>query len=172
MKVIRADVRFGMLVTAAASLSLLTACDTVPPTHKPETAVYVHHVYKPVPAPLSPLDDPNSVLARRSVYFSVNSAELRPVDRSLLQAHADYMRAHPTARMRIEGHADDRGASDFNRGLGLRRAESARHFMRLAGVADTALEVYSYGKDNPIDTAASEDGRARNRRVDLKYLSR
>lgn len=161
-----------MAVAAALSMFVLSACDTLPPTHRPETAVYVHHVYKPAPPPLSPLDDPNSVLARRSVHFGVNSAEIRPTDRVLLQAHADYLRANPSARMRIEGHADDRGTSDFNRGLGLRRAEGVRGFMRQAGVADAALEVLSYGKESPLDSSTSEDARSRNRRVDLKYLAR
>ena len=169
----RANFRPIMAGAAALSMFMLSACDTVPPTHKPETAVYVHHVYKPVaPPPLSPLDDPNSVLARRSVYFGVNSAELRPADRVLLQAHADFMRANPSARVRIEGHADDRGTSDFNRGLGLRRAEAVRSFMRQSGVADAALELFSYGKESPLDGSTTEEGRSRNRRVDLKYLAR
>lgn len=162
----------SVAATAIVSVLILSACDTSPPAYKPETAVYVHHLYKPVaPAP-SPLDDPNSVLARRSIYFDVNSSELRPTDRLLLQAHADYMRANPGARMRIEGHADHRGTNDFNRDLGFRRAEAVFTFMRQSGVADTALQVFSYGKDNLIDTARTEDANSRNRRVDLKYLAR
>lgn len=173
MSPIPAFSRPSLAATAVLSVFMLSACDTVPPSRKPETAVYVHHVYKPVAPPaLSPLDDPNSVLARRSVYFGVNSAELRPTDRVLLQAHADYMRANPSARMRLEGHADDRGASDFNRSLGLRRVEAVRSFMRQAGVPDAALEVFSYGKESPLDSSTTEEGRSRNRRVDLKYLAR
>jgi peptidoglycan-associated lipoprotein len=164
--------RASLIGTAILSVVMLSACDTVPTTYKPETAVYVHHVYKPVAPPLSPLDDPNSVLARRSVYFDSNSVELKPSDRVLLQAHADYMRANPTARVRVEGHADYRGAGDFNQSLGFRRAEVVRNFMRQNGVADGALEVMSYGRDNPIDSGRSEDARSRNRRVDLRYLAR
>lgn len=175
MAAFRADFGSGMMTIAVVSLLALAGCDTVPSSHKPETAVYVHHVYKsdpPPPVQRSPLDDPNSILARRSVYFTVNSSEIRPIDRTLLQAHADFMRANPSARIRIEGNADDRGENSFNRQLGLRRAESVRSFMRQAGVSDSALETLSYGKENPVDTAITEDARARNRRVDIRYVAR
>ena len=172
MKTQQAFQRPSVIAAAVLSVVVLSACDTIPPTHKPETAVYVHHVYKPVTPPLSPLDDPNSVLARRSVYFDSNSVELKASDRVLLQAHADYMRSSPTARMRVEGHADFRGTSDFNQSLGFRRAEVVRNYLRQNGVADSALEVMSYGKDNPVDSGRSEDSRSRNRRVDLRYLAR
>ena len=87
-----------LYVGLAGAVLVLSACNTVPATQTPDTAVYVHHIYRPAPqppAPLSPLDDPNSVLARRSVYFGVNAAEVREADRSLLRAHAEFMRANP-----------------------------------------------------------------------------
>lgn len=154
----------------AGAMLVLSACNTVPATQTPETAVYVHHVYRP--APISPLDDPNSVLARRSVYFGVNAAEVRESDRSLLRAHAEFMRANPSARLRLEGNADDRGSSPFNRLLAQRRADSVRQFMLQAGVAPSAIEAVSHGKDNLVDSAATEEARARSRRVELKYLAR
>lgn len=169
--------RFDPLMYAvlAGAVLALSACNTVPATQTPETAVYVHHIYRPAPqppAPISPLDDPNSVLARRSVYFGVNAAEVRESDRSLLRAHADFMRANPSARLRIEGNADDRGSARSNRLLAQRRADSVRQVMLQAGVAALALEAVSYGKENPVDTATTEEARTRNRRVELKYLAR
>ncbi len=165
----------GLWMAAAFLPFMLAACNTPPGPHPSESAVYVEHVLRSVPAKptaVSPLDDPNSVLVRRSVYFGVNSAELGPGERELLQAHANFMRANPSARLRLEGHADDRGASDFNRGLGLRRAESVRQFLRLAGVPDASLELRSFGKDKPLAQATTEEARARNRRVDLNYWAR
>lgn len=164
-----------LYIGLAGAVLVLSACNTVPATQTPETAVYVHHIYRPAPqppAPLSPLDDPNSVLARRSVYFGVNAAEVREADRSLLRAHAEFMRANPSARLRIEGNADDRGGTHSNRLLAQRRADNVRQFMLQAGVAPMALEAISYGKDNPVDPAATEEARARNRRAELKYLAR
>lgn len=169
--------RFDPLMYAvlAGAVLTLSACNTVPATQTPETAVYVRHIYRPTPQPpasMSPLEDPNSLLARRSVYFGVNAAEVRESDRSLLRAHAEFMRANPSARVRIEGNADDRGSTHFNRLLAQRRADSVRQFMLQAGVAPMALEAVSYGKDNPVDPAATEEARARSRRVELKYLAR
>ena len=176
-KVVMSSRRFDPVLYAAlvGAVLVLSACNTVPATQTPETAVYVHHIYRPAPqppAPLSPLDDPNSVLARRSVYFGVNAAEVREADRSLLRAHAEFMRANPSARLRIEGNADDRGGTHSNRLLAQRRADNVRQFMLQAGVAPMALEAISYGKDNPVDPAATEEARARNRRAELKYLAR
>lgn len=165
-----ASPRAGAWVAASLFPFMLAACTSLPPP--PESAVYVQHVLQSPPArpaAVSPLDDPNSILSRRSVYFAVNSAEISPSDRELLQAHANFMRANPSARLRLEGHADDRGASDFNRGLGMRRAESVRQFLRQAGVSEAAIEVRSYGKDKMSPHATSEEARARSRRVDLHY---
>ncbi len=84
---------------------------------------------------LHPLDDPKSPLANRSIYFEVDSAQVSASSIQLLTEHGKYLRAHGMARIRLEGHADERGGREYNLALGQKRAEAvgkALHWQALA----------------------------------------
>ncbi len=70
--------------------------------------------------------DPVGLRTQRSVYFDLNSADIKGDYDPALRAHARYLADHPNARVRIEGNADERGSADYNRRLGLKRAENVR----------------------------------------------
>lgn len=77
-----------------------------------------------------------------------------------------------TAKVRIEGNADERGGREYNLALGQRRAESVLKSLTLLGVPIAELEATSFGKEKPVDTGHDETAWAKNRRADLNYLSR
>lgn len=132
---------------------------------------------QPTPAPvrsaaLHPLDDPQSTLARRTVYFDFDSSALRDADRPLVEAHAGYLASSRTARMRVEGHCDERGGREYNLALGQRRAEVVVKTMQLMGARAADLEATSFGEERPADAGHDEAAWAKNRRAELNYLSR
>lgn len=119
-----------------------------------------------------PLDDPNSLLAKRVVYFDFDSDTVKDQFTSIIEAHAAYLADHPRARVTLEGHADERGTREYNMALGERRANAVRQFLMLQGANADQLEVISYGEERPVALGHDEDSWRLNRRVELIYTSR
>jgi peptidoglycan-associated lipoprotein len=118
---------------------------------------------------VDPLNDPNSPLAKRSIYFDFDSYAVRDDYQPLLQQHAQYLKGHPDRHVLIQGNTDERGTSEYNQALGQKRAEAVRRAMSLLGVADTQMEAVSLGKEKPQATGHDESSWAQNRRADLAY---
>jgi peptidoglycan-associated lipoprotein len=117
-----------------------------------------------------PLHDPNSPLAKRSVYFDYDSNSVKDEYRTLVQAHSRYMTADKRdSRMRIEGNCDERGSREYNLALGQRRAEAMKRMMTVMGVTDGRIETVSYGEEKPASPGHEENAWAQNRRADIKY---
>lgn len=100
-------------------------------------------------------------------YFDFDKATLRPESRAALQQHAENLKNSPK-RIRLEGHADERGTREYNMALGERRANAVRDFLVLNGVDSTLIEVISYGEEAPAAFGNDEASMALNRRVELK----
>ena len=100
-------------------------------------------------------------------YFDFDKATLRSESRAALQQHADNLRNNPK-RIRLEGHADERGTREYNMALGERRANAVRDFLVLNGVDAGLIEVISYGEEAPAAFGSDEASMALNRRVELK----
>ncbi|MCK9508768.1 MAG: peptidoglycan-associated lipoprotein Pal [Pigmentiphaga sp.] len=118
---------------------------------------------------LDPLNDPQGVLARRSVYFDFDSYSVKEEYRSLVEAHARYLNNNRNRNVAIEGHTDERGSSEYNLALGQRRSEAVRRMMMLLGVQDNQIEAVSFGKEKPKATGSDEAAMAENRRADISY---
>jgi peptidoglycan-associated lipoprotein len=99
------------------------------------------------------------------VHFEYDQAELSDQARATLERNAQWMKAHPAAKVRVEGHCDDRGTVEYNLALGERRAQSTRDYLVSLGVAADRLATVSYGKERPLDTGTTESAYARNRRA-------
>jgi len=108
-------------------------------------------------------------LAKRLVYFDFDSYELRPQDTALVVAHGHYLASHPKARVRLEGHTDERGSREYNIGLGERRAQAVKRALLLQGVAESQLATVSYGEERPAVAGSDEGAWAQNRRVEIVY---
>jgi peptidoglycan-associated lipoprotein len=116
-----------------------------------------------------PLENPNSLLATRVIYFDFDQSAVRSEYLDVIQAHADYLAANPQAVVRLEGHADEKGTREYNLGLGENRANSVRSLMLAQGVSDNQLVVVSYGEERPAAFEHNEESWALNRRVELIY---
>ncbi len=142
--------------------ALLSACTSTPLDTPPVTDAPVQPVKPATPTTpdqpqstvksvvLHPLDDPKSALANRSVYFEYDSYEIQPAGRTLIEEHSKYLRAHASAQIRLEGHADERGGREYNLALGQKRADAVRRAMQLLGVAEKQIEAVSFGKEKPV----------------------
>jgi peptidoglycan-associated lipoprotein len=115
------------------------------------------------------LNNPNSPLAKRSIFFDFDSYTVSDQYQSLLQAHAQYLKAHPERHVLLQGNTDERGTSEYNLALGQRRAEAVRRALTLMGVPDSQLEAVSLGKEKPVALGHDEASWAQNRRVDIVY---
>jgi peptidoglycan-associated lipoprotein len=111
------------------------------------------------------------LLATRVVYFDFDSAEIKGAGTDVVAAHAKYLGAHPAIRVRLEGHTDERGSREYNIGLGERRAQSVRRALLLQGATDVQISTVSYGEERPAAPGHDEAAWAKNRRVEIVYLT-
>lgn len=110
-----------------------------------------------------------SVLQQR-VHFEFDQSDLGSEAQGIIAAKSDILRAHPTIRLRITGHADDRGSTEYNLALGMRRAMAIRESLEGYGLDGARFEVASMGEEEPLDAAQSERAYARNRRAEFAVL--
>ncbi|HKJ71406.1 MAG TPA: peptidoglycan-associated lipoprotein Pal [Gammaproteobacteria bacterium] len=103
------------------------------------------------------------------VFFDFDSAKLSDQARDLINAHAEYLKAHPAIHVVLEGNADERGSREYNLALGERRAKSVRRILLVHGIASSRLEVVSYGEERPLVEGHNKEAYSRNRRVKLRY---
>lgn len=101
------------------------------------------------------------------VFFEYDSNDITPQAAELLQLKAAVLQANPSLRVRIEGHADQRGSTEYNLALGQRRAEAVRAYLANYGVDPDRFATVSYGKERPLVEGDGEDAFARNRRAEF-----
>jgi peptidoglycan-associated lipoprotein len=92
-------------------------------------------------------------------------------DQSLLDRKAAILGANSAVRVRISGHADERGSDEYNLALGNRRAGAAKRYLTGKGVADSRIEVVSYGEERPLNPGADEAAYAQNRRDEFQVTA-
>lgn len=105
--------------------------------------------------------------SKNIVYFEYDSSEIRGDYLAVVAAHASYLTKYPTARVRLEGHTDERGSREYNIGLGERRAQTVRKALLLQGVTEGQITTVSYGEERPAVEGSDESAYAKNRRVEL-----
>lgn len=118
---------------------------------------------------MSALDDPNSPLSNRIIYFEYDSSEVLAQYRPTIEAHASYLASNPGVSVTLEGHADERGSREYNLALGERRAESVKRQMTVLGASDSQIRVVSYGEERPAVDGHDEYAWSQNRRVEILY---
>jgi peptidoglycan-associated lipoprotein len=167
-------------LTLLALVLSLTACkkeqvrDTDQPVAQPETTT------QPDTGALDPrdyadprnLDNPDSLLSQRVVLFDFDRSEIRAEYRDVIAAHATYAAANPSARITLEGHADERGTREYNLGLGERRGTAVSTAMTAQGTRSGQVDVVSYGEERGVCSQSTESCWQRNRRVEIVYTAR
>lgn len=101
--------------------------------------------------------------------FAFDNAKVAKKYIPSIEAQAQYLSAHPNARVMLAGHTDRRGSREYNIGLGERRAKSVYNLLRLGGAHQAQLRVVSYGKERPVAFADDAKSDQLNRRVELIY---
>jgi peptidoglycan-associated lipoprotein len=109
------------------------------------------------------------LLGRKVIYFDFDRSEIRSEFAGVIAAHARYLGAHATAKVRLEGNSDERGTREYNIGLGERRAQAVRRALMLQGVNDSQLSTVSYGEERPAVEGEDEAAWSQNRRVEIVY---
>lgn len=108
-----------------------------------------------------------NALRQTVFYFDFDVAEFKPEDRDTLTYHARDLAASPNKRIRLEGHADERGTREYNLALGERRANGILNYLIVNGASRSQIEVVSYGEERPAQNGQTESAYSRNRRVEV-----
>jgi peptidoglycan-associated lipoprotein len=162
-------------VALVASLALFAGCRSKPPP-APETPPASTTDTSTVTDATGLVDETASqgpsgeLLSKRIVYFDFDRADINADSQSVVTAHAAYLAKNPNQKVRLEGHADERGSREYNIGLGERRGQAVRRAMLLQGVAEVQLSTVSYGEERPAAAGSDEQTYALNRRVEIVYL--
>jgi peptidoglycan-associated lipoprotein len=118
----------------------------------------------PPPAPKGPTDDELFLREVRDAYFDYDKADIRPDARAALSQTADFLKGHPSIKATIEGHCDERGSTEYNLGLGDRRASAVKQYLVSLGVSADRLSTVSFGKEKPFCMESTEACWQQNRR--------
>ncbi|MDP6651745.1 MAG: peptidoglycan-associated lipoprotein Pal [Gammaproteobacteria bacterium] len=108
-----------------------------------------------------------NALRQTVFYFDFDVAEFKPQDRDTLTYHARDLAANPGKRVRLEGHADERGTREYNLALGERRANGILNYFIVNGASRSQIETVSYGEERPAQSGSTEQVYSRNRRVEV-----
>jgi peptidoglycan-associated lipoprotein len=183
------------LALSLTSIALLTACGSAP-VDRDATAVAAAPLAPPpaamaapegaaapaeadaravaAPATARPAHlDPQSAIAReRLIFFGFDDAKVREAYAPVVELHAKYLVANPELAIRIEGHTDARGSTEYNLALGQRRAEAVQRALKGQGVKEAQMDTRSWGEERPREEGQTRAAHAQNRRVELVYPER
>ena len=186
----RSQFRWLLLTLAAA---LTTACGSKkapePPAPEPTAPAPTAPAPRPTtptpPAPPAPTADDGTAAAAAAarttaavlaevatvVHFDLDQSDIRSEDRALLDRKAALLGSNSGLQLRISGHADERGADEYNLALGNRRAASVKSYLGNKGIAASRLEVVSYGEERPVAMGHDEDSWFQNRRAEFEVTA-
>ena len=105
----------------------------------------------------------------QTIFFKFDNSEIQPEYQAVLEAHAAYLRDHPSIKVIVEGHADERGTPEYNIALGERRATAVAQYLQALGVPASQLSIVSYGEEKPLVLGHTDADYAKNRRAVLVY---
>ena len=169
-----------LLLAALASVIAVGCSKKVKETPPTDTGASTGTTTTPVddggatrPGAYGPSDlDTDACLRNRVVYFDLDQDALKPEFQAAMACHAKYLRDRPTARLRLEGNADERGSREYNLGLGERRGNAVSSALQANGGSGSQLSVISYGEERPVCNDSGEGCWSQNRRVELVYSAK
>lgn len=118
----------------------------------------------PPPPPAGPSIEELFAREVKDAFFDFNKSDIRPDARDALGKTADFLRAHAQVKVTIEGHCDERGSTEYNLGLGDRRASTTKQFLVSLGISADRMNTVSYGKEKPFCMEHDETCWQQNRR--------
>lgn len=140
--------------------------------------IAVQHVFRgdeapepvPPPPPAAPPPAPKRRIILRGVNFDFDKANIRPDARVILDEAVATLRSEPDIRVAVEGHTDAMGTDAYNQRLSERRADAVADYLAHGGIARSRLTTEGFGESKPLASNVDEDGRAQNRRVELRII--
>jgi peptidoglycan-associated lipoprotein len=168
-------------LSALAAAALLTSCAkkevAAPPPPPPPPVVEAPVVVPPPPPPPPPVDT-NALRRERlqglisqvlkPIYFELDQSSIKPEGKDLLKAIGDVLKLYPELVVTIEGHADERGSTEYNQALGDRRANAATSWLKAYGVSASQFSGVSYGEEKPAAAGSDESAWSQNRRDEIQ----
>jgi peptidoglycan-associated lipoprotein len=106
----------------------------------------------------------------KPVYFDFDKSFIRDDAKDIMKANAEWLKANPKAKVRIEGNCDERGSVEYNQALGQRRAASAKKYLSNMGISGERISLISFGKEKPICSEHEETCWQKNRRDDFVFV--
>lgn len=100
----------------------------------------------------------------KDIFYNFDQYDLRSEAREMLKRNADWLKANPSVRVEIEGHADERGTNEYNLALGAKRAQSSKDYLISLGIPEDRMNTVSYGEEAPACREPTEDCWQTNRR--------
>ncbi len=122
--------------------------------------------------PITAFEEPQNKEVFQDIHFDFDRSDVKPVDRPILEGIAKYLKDNATIYLLIEGHCDERGTNEYNLALGERRALNTRAFLAGLGVEQQRMVTVTYGEEDPIDPAHTEEAWAKNRRAHFKVAAK
>jgi len=108
-------------------------------------------------------------IAKSSYLFGFDRFDVNSSDYDAINSHANYLTSHPNAKVRIEGHTDERGSREYNVALGERRAKAVSNILMSQGVLASQIHTVSYGQEKPVAFGHDESSWEQNRRASIVY---
>jgi peptidoglycan-associated lipoprotein len=102
------------------------------------------------------------------IYFDYDKSDLRDDARATLDAKVPVLLANSQVRIRVAGHTDERGSTEYNLALGQRRATAAKRYLTERGIPEDRIETVSFGEERPVAQGADEGAFAQNRRDEFE----
>lgn len=102
------------------------------------------------------------------VHFAFDSSELTAAGKAALDDLIPGLQSNPNMKIELAGHTDSIGSEQYNQGLSERRATSVFNYLAMKGIAKNRMTMVGYGETRPVDTNATDAGRAKNRRVEIR----
>jgi OmpA-OmpF porin, OOP family len=116
--------------------------------------------------------DSTKALTFENINFAKSSSELTEDSKLMLADLVKIMKAYPNVTIKINGHTDSRGDEDKNKKLSSDRAESVKNYLKLNGISSERVTTEGYGSSKPILDNSTEEGRAKNRRIEVYVLKK
>jgi peptidoglycan-associated lipoprotein len=163
--------RFKHLIAGIISLTLIASlgCKKNP---DPLPDLTVEIAPEPVPQiPVAVAEAPEPIIQMaqnfQRLHFELESDVLSEEAQDALTENVAIMQRHPKIKIQVQGHADERGSTDYNLALGQQRGDAVRSYMEMSGVSRSRLTVISYGEEAPLVDGGSEQAWSQNRRCEF-----
>ncbi|MBE2214142.1 MAG: OmpA family protein [Opitutaceae bacterium] len=169
--------RFTSIAVASVAVLFAAGCSKKPQRPNPGMTIGIGGAeLQPVGIEGSGLEtrDPlgnvdRTIFAANTVYFDYDSAAVKQAERAKVQQVADYLKSNPGSRILLEGHCDWRGTTEYNMGLGDRRANAVKSYLGTLGIDASRIETVSKG-DLDAKEGASDAEMKMDRRVDVGLI--